>query len=436
MATNQTNEQNHAESYETQLNDPKVMVGATLGNSFNQKKVVASSAYQQARSLFEQESDQKWLQRLIAIVNSVPTYTAQSPISALFNKQELFNKNTEAVSMAIQQIQQLIAEYQSFKNSLPEEQAEQLGDAGLNPLTHQFGASSIGNSVAPATVGTPATTPSHKLLGTLISSALDISSGLLSFGKAMFDMKITEDSSFIDNATKLASLANNGIILDSSHFPGKYKGLIEFINNSPGPTASNEGRKVSYKTSKIQSQFLSEIQKQLSSPSFIDDRMTCLQELAALNVKSLEVGQSRSISEDQYYKEYYGAADATQRAAAENDKARFESEHYAHANGQESGRAFNAEQTLKKHENEAQLELDQAIRYQVLEWMKRSKQGALGATYMLLRLRTGDDFGGDSVVETAGNIVEGLVPDFRGITDIVRTVKDFKSKKSGKTRRR
>ena len=115
----------------------------------------ATSAFKQAYELFSKADDKSWLQRLEAIADSVPYYSANNVFEELFNPGQIANKNKEAISIGVQQIQQLVAEYQEFVNSLPSTQAQQFSDANLNPLTQSFSGSNINPSITPQSVGTP-----------------------------------------------------------------------------------------------------------------------------------------------------------------------------------------------------------------------------------------------------------------------------------------
>lgn len=90
-----------------------------------------SQAYKTAYALFSQLAEKSWLNRLLAIPTSV-----QDASSSWFDEQGLSNKYNDKQSAnyqyCIQQIQNLLAEYYAWKNSLPITQVEQAQDAGFN----------------------------------------------------------------------------------------------------------------------------------------------------------------------------------------------------------------------------------------------------------------------------------------------------------------
>lgn len=90
-----------------------------------------SQAYKTAYKIFSQLSDKSWLNRLIAIPTSV-----QDASSTWFDENGLSNKFNDKQSAnyqyCIQQIQNLMAEFYAWKNSLPITQVDQAQDAGFN----------------------------------------------------------------------------------------------------------------------------------------------------------------------------------------------------------------------------------------------------------------------------------------------------------------
>lgn len=90
-----------------------------------------SQAYKTAYGIFSQLADKSWLNRLIAIPTSV-----QDASSTWFDDNGLSNKFNDKQSAnyqyCIQQIQNLMAEYYAWKNSLPITQVDQAQDAGFN----------------------------------------------------------------------------------------------------------------------------------------------------------------------------------------------------------------------------------------------------------------------------------------------------------------
>lgn len=90
-----------------------------------------SQAYKTAYQIFSQLSDKSWLNRLVAIPTSVQdassTWFDENGLSNRFN-----DKQSANYQYCIQQIQNLMAEYYAWKNSLPITQVDQAQDAGFN----------------------------------------------------------------------------------------------------------------------------------------------------------------------------------------------------------------------------------------------------------------------------------------------------------------
>lgn len=94
-------------------------------------KVKNSVAYQQAHAILSQESNPLWLQRLEAIPYSVDdAYQTRFDKIHWSNKYE--DKQDANYQYCMEQISALMQEYQSWKNSLPAEQVNQLSQAGIN----------------------------------------------------------------------------------------------------------------------------------------------------------------------------------------------------------------------------------------------------------------------------------------------------------------
>lgn len=106
--------------------DAEFSVGGTIAD-----QVRNSQAYKTAYFIFSQLGDKSWLNRLVAIPTSV-----QDASSTWFDENGLSNKFNDKQSAnyqyCIQQIQNLMAEFYAWKNSLPITQVGQAQDAGFN----------------------------------------------------------------------------------------------------------------------------------------------------------------------------------------------------------------------------------------------------------------------------------------------------------------
>lgn len=109
-------------------------------------RVENSSIYRQAHELFSSNPEYKlWLQRLEGVLDSINTVTS-TWLDDLGLSNNFNDSVTEAYNYAIQQIQALLTEFQSWRNSLPSTQVDQLQDAGINAaITGQGVSSSVTN---------------------------------------------------------------------------------------------------------------------------------------------------------------------------------------------------------------------------------------------------------------------------------------------------
>ena len=95
------------------------------------RAVVDSLAFKQAYELFSNESDKTWLSRLLAIPNSVQdatnTWVDDLGLSNSYN-----DKQDANYQYCLEQINALLSEYHSWKNTLPVTQANQFAQIGYN----------------------------------------------------------------------------------------------------------------------------------------------------------------------------------------------------------------------------------------------------------------------------------------------------------------
>lgn len=114
------------------------------------ERVKSSSAYQQALQLFQNtKGAEVFLSRLEAILSSISS--AEFTIWDSLGLSNNFDDSVEeAYRYAIEQIQALLAEFHSWKNSLPSTQVQQYSDAGINAAVTGVGVS--GSSLNPQSV--------------------------------------------------------------------------------------------------------------------------------------------------------------------------------------------------------------------------------------------------------------------------------------------
>lgn len=116
-------------------------------------RVENSEIYRQAYALFSSSPDYNlWLQRLVGILDSINTVT-NTWLDDIGLSNHFNDSVTEAYNYAIEQIQSLLSEFQTWRNSLPSTQVQQLQDAGINSaITGQNVSSSV---IDPQSVNRP-----------------------------------------------------------------------------------------------------------------------------------------------------------------------------------------------------------------------------------------------------------------------------------------
>ena len=185
----------------------------------NKWDVRNSPAYQEAYSLFSSLSDQSWMTRLNAIINSnvvgSQTFLDQLGLSNNFVDQLRDNYNHQ-----VTQIQNLIAEYQKYKHELPITTVQQMADAGYNSSITGVGLS--GASVNPTTYqSTPTTTSSVNPLegiSSIANVATSLSGGILSIADTV--------NSIFKNVNDVNLGWRNSRISEASFASGLWQSLI------------------------------------------------------------------------------------------------------------------------------------------------------------------------------------------------------------------
>ncbi len=353
-----------------------------------------TDAYKQAYELFSKLSDKSWLQRLEAIADSVPTYTANNVFQDLFNSGEIANKNKEAISIGVQQIQQLVAEYQEFVNSLPSTQSQQFLDANLNPLTQSYSGSNINPSINPNSVGVPEVTPVTDIISSLVGVASSVSGGLLSFVSSAFNVYKSLNDARISERNQMLEFASKGITLPDSVLSKKNRPFNAMLS-SDKYTAKNL---VQNNTDYLQANLDNRFQQDFFSRFFNgDDLNDVFKDISNLNFQIYKHQRSSQLqslkskeSEDNFNDQFYNILDPKLSAGATNsqnditfDKNSFESEYYKNQSSLEG--YFNT--LLNK-------------------WNRKANEGSLFHQYMLLNLRNSGNTGVGDVVNTVKSFIK------------------------------
>ncbi len=363
--------------------------------SYNPVGIRATSAYKQAYELFSKVDDKSWLQRLEAIADSVPYYTANNVFQELFNPGEIANKNKEAISLGVQQIQQLVAEYQEFVNSLPSTQAQQFSDANLNPLTQSYSGSNINPSITPQSVGTPQFTPVTDIISTLSSVALNTTSGVISFISTFRDLAFKERDNLI-------SMAERGIPVPSKSVSKRNQFFNKLLQGSPFIETQNN----KWTTEKFKSSQNLEFTEDLYNKLFpfledTDDNIRGVSEiykdLAKLNYEifkgDLEMrsfSQQSSISESKFNKELFDNLDPNLQADATNS----------------TNETTVEQNSYNKQYIRNQKLIESKFSNLLDKWIEKADNGSLAHMYFLLNLRIQGNTGVGNLLDAAKSIVK------------------------------
>lgn len=390
----------HGEASSTRSNNS---VGATRNPDsyaheskeiYTEGNIRGTKAYKDAYALFSKLDDKTWLQRLESIADSVVTYSG-NVFQEAFNQAEIQNKNSESISLGVQQIQQLVAEYQEFRNSLPATQAQQFSDANLNPLTQSYSGSNINPSITPQVAGVPELTPVTDIISTLSSVALNTTSGVISFISTFRELAFKERDNLI-------SMAERGIPVSSKLVSKRNKPFNTLLQGSPFAETQNN----KWITEKFRSSQNLEFTEDLYNKLFpfledSDDNTRGVSEiykdLAKLNFEIFKsdmemrsASQQSSISESEFNKELYDNLDPTLQADATNttNESTIEQKSY-----------------IKQYiRNQKRIE---SIFSDILDkWVDKVNQGSLAHMYFLLNLRTQGNTGVGNVVDTLKGIIK------------------------------
>lgn len=388
----------------TEVTDPADISIPTQGISDNGTNVEfvpirQTPAYKQAFELFSKLDDKKWLMRLESIADSVPYYEASNGLNDLFNHDKYLNKNKEAVSLGVQQINALIAEYQEFQNSLPSTQAQQFADANLNPLTQNYSGSDINPQVSPTSVGVPEITPTSEIISSLVSLATSASGGLMSFissGVSMFqsfqDLKIKERQNLID-------LASKGIVPSSKEVTFSNR---EFLEKRLFPSAFAQGSSNRQHFENL----MSEIEGSLTSDLFgrffnSSDVSDAFKDLSELNYeifmndyRKRNSQLKRETSENVLKNEVFNQVDPN-----------LESERMNMSNIS-SIEASKTSSVKYKSERSIENTFNQILQ----KWIKQAQSGSFVHQYLIMNLRTSGNTGVSEAISTGFNLMDTLKP--------------------------
>lgn len=151
------------------------------------QRVISSIPYQQAFALFSSLTDKSWLQRLQAIPYSVDdaNSTFLDDLGAVSNYEDKQDANYQ---YCMEQISALLAEYQSWNNSLPSTQANQLSQIGLNSAI--TGSNIQGSQIPNVGVASdPSALPSANVADFLLNTADFITSAVNGFADLKLKFK-------------------------------------------------------------------------------------------------------------------------------------------------------------------------------------------------------------------------------------------------------
>lgn len=360
---------------------------------YSNVNIRSTKAYKDAYNLFSKLDDKSWLQRLEAIADSVVTYSG-NVFQEAFNYAEIQNKNSEAISLGVQQIQQLVAEYQEFRNSLPSTQAQQFSDANLNPLTQSYSGSNINPLITPQVAGVPELTPVTDIISTLSSVALNTTSGVISFISTFRDLAFKERDNII-------SLAERGIPLPSKSVSKRNRDFNKLLQGSPFlETQNNKWTTEKFKSSQ-NLEFTEDLYDKLF-PYLEDTDNTrgvsdIYKDLANLNFEIFKgdmemrsASQQSSKSESDFNIELFDNLDASLQADSTNT----------------SNESTIEKNSYNKQYLRNQKRIEAKFSDLLDKWVEKANQGSLPHMYFLLNLRTQGNIGVGNLIDTAKSIVK------------------------------
>lgn len=342
-----------------------------------------STAYQQAKELMANYPD--WIARLEAIAESAAVNQSAGPLEFLTNK--LATKKDTAVSNAITEISNLIAQFTEWQNSLPSTQKSQLNAAGIydtsgitssgftnNPTQPNSGVSLDNDSSAAiqAIVGAVSSIGGNfvGLLGTLGSIGLGI--GNLKVNQ--FNAKTNRGKSGYEIISDV--VGKGSMIKDPFETP--FKENFPIALNSLHGSYSNRKAEIDYVGS-------------LAEVKLAHERSYAIQEIYK-DIAALQV--------DVYRQEY----------EARKASARYNKDFHNTASGVEVGSAANASARAQKARAKGDEIIEKHFNALVDKWSKKAADGSFVHALLLTNLRTSGNLGVQDAINTGVNAASKFIP--------------------------
>lgn len=361
---------------------------------YSSGNIRGTKAYKDAYSLFSKLSDKTWLQRLEAIADSVPYYSANNVFQELFNSGEIANKNKEAISLGVQQIQQLVAEYQEFVNSLPSTQAQQYSDANLNPLAQSYSGSNINPSITPQSPGVPEVTPVTDIISSLVGVVSSVSGGLLSFASSAFNVYKSLNDARISERNQMVDFASKGITLPDSLISKKNRPFNSMLSVDKFTSKNAIKNESEYLKSNLENRFESDFFGRFFNDYELND---VFKDISDLNFQIYQLERTSQVqslkskkSQDAYNQEYFENVDAGLAA----DSVDSQNDVNIHKNDFDIS-YFSNQKTIEKSFNSL-----------IRKWHKKANEGSVFHQFLLLNLRTSGNTGVSDVVGTVKDLVK------------------------------
>lgn len=361
---------------------------------YSNVNIRSTKAYKDAYAVFSKLDDKSWLQRLEAIAGSVPYYSANNVFQELFNPGEIANKNKEAVSLGVQQIQQLVAEYQEFVNSLPSTQVKQFSDANLNPLTQSISGSNINPSITPQSAGTPEVTPVTDIISGIVGVVSSVSGGLLSFASSAINVYKSLNDARISERNQIVDFASKGVTVPDSSISKKNRTFNSMLAVDKLTAKNAVKNETDYLKANLENRFESDFFGRFFNDYELND---VFKDIADLNLQIYQLERSSQLqslsskkSQDIYNQQYYDNADAALAADSvdsQNDinikKNDFENSYYSN-----------------------QKTIENSFNSLIRKWHQKANEGSVFHQYLLLNLRTSGNTGVGDVVGAVKDLVK------------------------------
>lgn len=378
--------------------DGQIFDSGDLSNSVTEFVPIRQTpAYKHAYELFSKLEDRKWLLRLEAIADSVPYYEPNSWLSEIFNQEKYWNKNKEAVSLGVQQINALVAEYQEFQNSLPETQVQQYADANLNPLTQSYSGSNINPQNTITSAGVPDITPTSEIISSLVSLASSASGGLMSFlstgigiFKTMSELKFRERDQLIQMAGKGFTPSSKDVM----------RGNKDFLQNRlfPSPFAQSSSAKQFIENN--ENQILGTLSADLYGTIFNQEEVTDVyKDLSKLN---FEIFMNDFRNRNSLFKRQF-AENTLQEEIFGNVSPDFEA---GKINSLNLAAIEHGKTSAAKSKSDRSLE---NTFYGILQkWIDKAQKGSFAHQYLILNLRNSGNTGVSDAISNGLNAAKTL----------------------------